>query len=69
MADLIVGRVLGKLPVVDAATGRDVNPGGVCALDPDRTNLPAIVDGGHWRPLTDDELAEERGTPEPGEKG
>ncbi len=69
MADLVVGRVLGLLPVVDAATGRDINPGGICSLDPERTNLPAIVDGGHWRPLTDDELAAEQGATGPAKKG
>lgn len=69
MAELVVGRVLGQLPVVDAATGRDVNPGGTCVLDPEHTNIPAIVAGGHWRPLTDAEQAEEQGTAEPSEEG
>lgn len=41
--------VVGRFPVVDARTGEDVPPGGTVELDPEATNIPALIGGGMVR--------------------
>lgn len=35
--------VIGILPIVDAVTGEDVNKGGTVTLDPEQTNIRALM--------------------------
>lgn len=48
MAETVSCTVIGPCPIV-GADGKDVNPGGVVELDPDITNIPALIEGGHIR--------------------
>jgi hypothetical protein len=47
--ELVTAEVVGPLPIVDAVTGNSVRTGGTVRLDPTRTVISWLVDGGHIR--------------------
>lgn len=51
MADLVKCVVIGMCPIV-GADGVDVNTGGTVMLDPEQTNVQALIYGGHVEPAT-----------------
>lgn len=46
MAETVKCTVIGPCPIV-GIDGKDVNTGGTVELDPDQTNVQALIDGAH----------------------
>lgn len=51
--NLVRCEVIGQFPIVDAKTGADVLKGSVVQLDPEKTNIPALVEAGHVKVLAE----------------
>ena len=49
--ELLPFEVVGPLNIICAKTGNSVPTGGVVYLDPDKTVIPWLVDGGHVKPM------------------
>lgn len=47
MAELVACEVIGPLPIVDASGAGDIVKPNVVLLDPDQTNIPALIAAGH----------------------
>lgn len=51
--------VIGELPIRDAATKVSVPKGGTVHLDPERTIISALIEGGAIRPVNAEKPAED----------
>ena len=51
MSDLLEFEVIGSLPVVDAVTRNEVRTGGTVRLDPARTLIDPLIEGGSIKAL------------------
>jgi hypothetical protein len=49
VAETVKCTVIGPAPIV-GVDGQDVNTGGVVELDPEYTNIQALIEGGHVEP-------------------
>lgn len=43
-------KVIGIFPIVDAVSGEHISKPGVVRLDPQKTNIPALIQSGHLDP-------------------